>query len=731
MTKAKKQQKPKSREYLESALDECRRLLPGWMFAAIHAAAFPSSGGRAARNRRLSAMEKAYIEKKSMNEMSAPELKSMLHKLNVTRAAYKRQGKNTDAVVARAKAVTGEMAKRGIKAKGGAAADAKKKTEKVYLPEGTKIEKGFNNGEPEGGMHAHGLDRRNLKTLVDGAHVHLFVMPGSGEVFVTEEDGSHAHEIEEEGNTTSDDGVHSHKVFSFMGGGVMETKLGGSHSHELMVETTGFGALHKHELILEDGTKLMSLSPGEFAARFVDLKFAFVRPICSSREIANAMNEARMLREQLFPPEDCFPSVGEAVDMLAKGEEVPAPPPVFWEVQKLANGGAYCSLDDMETPLLMLNPNKLQLVPGDIVEVTTEGEIEKHSKSSEPHAFAEAEVLSAYADELHEATKSVPFVGPQDAKLVFVSASPSPLELARKEALAGPDGKLFRERYLEPMGLTKNDVATGFAIPVSCAEPGDAEIELWGETLRKTLSLYNGAKVVALGRVAKQALGDLMTFSLPHPAAVRRHGDRGEVDRKVKQICKALDIKGSSAETLNSSKVDPSHGETGATLADSISELSKGGSLRVAVTKSLEEKQIVFGVILDPYQVDLHNDWIPPAEIEATAHDFLEKSRVVGLRHNGVAEAVIVESWVELYPTTKDRELALQNLPHKAFRRQFGNDTIHSGAWVAGAKLSDELWAKHKKGELDAFSIGGFSFKTKISTEAMPPVEFIELAPAS
>ena len=146
------------------------------------------------------------------------------------------------------------------------------------------------------------------------------------------------------------------------------------------------------------------------------------------------------------------------------------------------------------------------------------------------------------------------------------------------------------------------------------------------------------------------------------------------------------------------------------------------------VTKSLEEKQIVYGVILDPYQVDLQNDWLPPAEIESTAHDFLAKSRVIGLRHNGVASAEIVESWVEVYPSEKDREQALQNMPHKVYRRKFGSDVLHSGAWVAGVKLSDELWASFKKGDLDAFSIGGFSFKTQISSAAMPEVEFLDLS---
>ena len=94
-----------------------------------------------------------------------------------------------------------------------------------------------------------------------------------------------------------------------------------------------------------------------------------------------------------------------------------------------------------------------------------------------------------------------------------------------------------------------------------------------------------------------------------------------------------------------------------------------------------------------------------------------------------MAEAEVVESWVEPYPTIKDRELALQNLPHDAFLREFGTDVLKSGAWVMGAKLSDALWAAHKRGELDAFSIGGFSFKTQISTDAMPEVNFIDVRP--
>ena len=135
--------------------------------------------------------------------------------------------------------------------------------------------------------------------------------------------------------------------------------------------------------------------------------------------------------------------------------------------------------------------------------------------------------------------------------------------------------------------------------------------------------------------------------------------------------------------------------------------------------------------MLDPYSVDLQNEWVPPAAIEDTAHDFLEKSRVVGLRHTGKADASVVESWVELYPSTKDREAALDNLPHRVFRRAFGDDVIHSGSWVAGVRLSDELWDQFQQGELGAFSVGGFSFKTKVSVDAMPEVDFVDLSPSA
>lgn len=776
-----KAKKPRSREYLESVLSQARKLMPHWMFAVIHQAALPQSGGNAARNRRMSAAEKAWTENVPLGHMSNEVLSSMLRYSEKFHETCKRKGWSTDPTDCRAREYVSELKKRGHEEHGSFVDEIMKESNPTHLPEGTKIAKGFINGEPEGGMHAHGLDRRNGKTMQDGPHIHLFVLPGSGEVVLTIEDGSHAHAITEGGNTTEIDGGHSHMV-ELLSGDILETKLGGEHSHELMVETSGFDGLHRHTLKLEDGAEVESLSPGEFVARFVDPKNIVSWPMMSSRAVANALNEARRLRDEADMCEvdtdkpfrvpttevDIEIEINRALAEMAKGVDLPVrleitgvdqndnpvsetaelrdiekclelfdPPTIRMEVDKVRTDGnaAICKLKDFEADRAgdaeVLVADNVNLEPGDIVEISLDMVFKGFSRSIEPHTEDEARNLAKFAEAMESRLSHVDFCAGQDATLVFVSASPSRLEMARKEALIGADGELFAERYLAPMGLKKADVAAGFAIPVACDKPTDADIEMWRPRLLKELEAYPGAKIVALGRVAKQALGDLASFSMPHPAAVRRHGDSGEVDRKVKTICKALDIGVSVVETLNSSKDDPSHGDSGATLADSISELSRGQGLRVAVVKSIAEKQIIYGVVLDPYQVDLQGDWLPPAEIESTAHDFLEKSRVIGLRHKGVADAQIVESFIELYPTEKDREQALQNLPHKVYRRKFGSDTINSGAWIAGVKLSDELWSDHKSGKLDAFSIGGFSFKSQISTDAMPDVEFIDLLPSS
>ena len=151
-------------------------------------------------------------------------------------------------------------------------------------------------------------------------------------------------------------------------------------------------------------------------------------------------------------------------------------------------------------------------------------------------------------------------------------------------------------------------------------------------------------------------------------------------------------------------------------------------SILVPISKADPDRRIVSGVVLDPYIVDSERDWTPPRIIKETSHRFVKGSRVIGLRHAKKAEgAAMVESHMVPYPSQADYDLAMKGRAHRAYRMPYGRDVVHSGAWILDTELTPKLWKQHERGELNAYSIGGFGFRTPVSREVMPDVTFIDL----
>ncbi len=154
----------------------------------------------------------------------------------------------------------------------------------------------------------------------------------------------------------------------------------------------------------------------------------------------------------------------------------------------------------------------------------------------------------------------------------------------------------------------------------------------------------------------------------------------------------------------------------------------------VPISKADSPKQIVYGVVMDPYgeagaEPDAHADWPTPECVEETAHDFAMGERTIGVQHQKKADACLLETWVEQYPTPEDREKAFKGLPHKVGRRPFGDDVVHSGSWCVGVKLGKKEWDAYQRGELNAFSPGGFGIRREMKTSQLPEVEFIDFVP--
>jgi len=589
------------------------------------------------------------------------------------------------------------------------------------------------------------------------------------------------------------------------------------------------------------------------------------------------------------------------------------------------------------------------------VQVVAASKIKKEFTSRELPLIASPLIaVAAEFDSLNgtEQVKSEPVIkssGPRGAKVAFVESSLDAIERARREHLVGPPGACFAEKYLGPLGLAREDVHLSAMVPQvlvdldgKMREPRSGEIELWKEAHRAELAAVEPLVTVALGQLAGKTLGDLSDVTLPHPAAVARFRDSGEVARKIKKIKNLINkrsavIKSLAKKLASGEGEEPSttwhqdwhkmlpasgdgrfvyqhhwrgleedeiglsdsdlmrstdhsiHGDlrmegnsglwgftillgravdncefkhldklidgqgkleavpkgrqptewldvgsekplisspggTGAAsesfakfflidsgnyqlgvveeneieffvdskymhgryllvfvpvsgggrwliykpknqtpvaetadLADVLGELRKknqrylvwgkpgeksrlidvrsgktSNSEPVKVSKSDPVKRIVYGVVLDPYggngaEADGHNDYNPPAEVERTAHGYAKGPRIVRLQHRKAANAQVVETWVEPYPSRKDYLAAMRGDPHRVYRRPFGGDVLHSGAWIMGVELGPTEWKLFENGTLNAFSPGGFGVRTAMSSEDMPIVSFVDL----
>ena len=252
------------------------------------------------------------------------------------------------------------------------------------------------------------------------------------------------------------------------------------------------------------------------------------------------------------------------------------------------------------------------------------------------------------------------FVSPRLAdqpQAVIVTGNPNSVEAIRGVPLAGPDGATLRKSYLDRLDLTINDVS----IVHACPAVGETADE-WGAWLDRVLDSQAGVPIIALGKQASSAIGERRHTTMPHPRAVRRYGDRGEIERKAKAVRKNI---------------------------DTVDRLARG-SWHCPIIKSDDDKRIVYGVVLEPHSVDLQGDVLAIDTIETAAHKYLSEHRTVGDSHSRLAGAEVVES----YLAPADMEL--------------GGQLITQGTWVMGVHVTNErLWQAVKSGGYSGFSIGG------------------------
>jgi uracil-DNA glycosylase len=324
---------------------------------------------------------------------------------------------------------------------------------------------------------------------------------------------------------------------------------------------------------------------------------------------------------------------------------------------------------------------------------------------------------------------SVPQAGPKDAVIAFIGASPSKIDHIRKESFCGPAGETLKDLYLKELGIAREDALLLTVVPDllvdergKACEPTEDIIQKYEPWLYQTLKDHNPQYVVALGRIARDALGELADTWLPHPLAVGLHGDTGEVSRKLRRIRRWMNADyeegrerrseffeewveesdGSDSQGSYEIVYSPiiQAGDTGDAewikwqTATTVSSDDATITMNTNIYKVDEEQRIVYGVVMEPNILDSHSDYTSPEEIEQAAHVYLVNSRVVGDQHSQQASADVVESYI-----------APQSM-------HIGEQPVAAGSWVMGVKVhDDEMWAGVKDGSYTGFSIGGFAHR--------------------
>jgi uracil-DNA glycosylase family 4 len=273
--------------------------------------------------------------------------------------------------------------------------------------------------------------------------------------------------------------------------------------------------------------------------------------------------------------------------------------------------------------------------------------------------------------------------GKKGAKVAFIGASPSRLDIIRKKVFSGPVGATVRDLYIGGLGLTEDEVYLGNIVPLYLStdndtprEPNAEEVAKWMPSLDAEIAEIEPAFVVALGKTAHNALAGIAEVWVPHPRAVNIYGDSGEVGRKLRKLATAV---AEISEKPAATEITPSEG------TKSVDH--------IAIAKTDDERQIVYGVAMEPGVYDTDQNWTSSDEIEGAAHYFMQNFQQIGTEHTEViTKAYPVESYLAPCDLT------------------IGDKDVKTGSWVMGIKIEDTAeWELVKSGEYTGFSIGALA----------------------
>lgn len=574
--------------------------------------------------------------------------------------------------------------------------------------------------EPEGGIHAHVLDRESKSTLLDGDHSHVFKLP-DGSLIASEVDGQHSHQLMEEGMEQVWGGRHVH-VVRLLDGTELRTEADGEHHHELQVSTTAPSGLHIHALALPGGAVIESLSPGQFFELMEERQAQAKADKELEKRIVERDGKWCAVSEDGSRSFGCYDTRAEAAERLRQVEAAVAAQKNSTEFPEVLKAGAEMPLAGSGLPASLE-----EIIPAEFRYWT--------KKNDEARAMRDALVYSGFITE-------------EDVQVVDGQLRRVEMRMFLYEPENDKAPEPFLTKFRESMNARLRKVR--FTVSRQVWKSGRKAVHLILDDPRGGIETWtwdhNPRKLVGTVRYQKRQAKDLLTFagevsigkkiggedvngtrSIPSTFEIIDSGTANMVGastmRKVRlngektsgDFALQIEEPGSVFWTIAERKVR--RAEKGEALdfllkrfgnvedtdelvdmfepVNAISE-SALGEIRRRLSEEGEQR-IAVGIVLEPEVKDAQDDIYSEDEVKRAAADYMKNHERLKLMHEG--------------ESINDRVTLLGSyITKESF--SVGDETVAKGTWIAVLFVPDaELWSSLKSGALGGLSIGGSAIR--------------------
>lgn len=534
---------------------------------------------------------------------------------------------------------------------------------------------------PEGGIHGHGIDRKNKQTLRDGLHPHIVLM--DGQLFISKEDGPHWHLIKDGARRSEggDPSKHNHMFVFSAGlrlptGMVLEkdtevfTEVGGDHDHDLMVQITAFDGTHDHDMILPDGSKIKTLSVAEFVAMHP--------PIGDPPEVGTATDILKGMYRGKGPkdkkPKTKADDCPECETAIAKHlDDIDADFDKAWKESDYFTLKAYIS-KQTDVQSLVLSKTRFKTVAEARAWVKENGGI-TDKVDEKPNTFRFRQFNPSLCKDGTFRNKKI-----TEGVIAVICV---------------PKGKDTPEGLKN--SAKKGEIQTAIGV-ITGREPVKDATDVFNYTVGigpiEPEDLKKFANIVEIEDKPYTVVSQTVSSKADH-----KPGDRVKVQFAkllVDQADEKIGMRWESPEFVDTQKSD-----SALTVIREFVNMSRLGRInkvyRDVLTKKMplvkmHEERYVLGIVLEPETVDSQNEIYSHDVVRKTAHGWMEFFGNLGNMHREIITGKVKVLETYLAPIAFDMD----------------GQHVKKGTWLMGTRIIDnELWSDIKDGRITGYSIGG------------------------